>query len=1035
MSAISSLLSSNHPLCLSLLQTCSSMRYLLQIHAQMIRNHLILDPFAASKIIEFCAVSDYGNLHYARRLFDGLSQPNTFVWNTMIRGYAISPFPRPSLHLFRQMLSSHVGSNSYTYPFVVKACAHLSALEEGKQIHGFILKSGADSDVFSVNGLIHMYATCGDIGPARQIFYSSLVRDLVSWNSMLSGYVNCGLVGNARELFDMMPERGTVSWNAMINGYTKCGEIDSARELFDRMPSRSVESWNTLLTGYAKCGFLDVSRKLFDEMPIRNAVSWGAMITAYAQGGEPHEALGLFQEMKNVNVKPNWATIVSVLSACAHLGALERGKQVHLYVNESKMKLDSIIGTALIDMYAKCGCIVNAFRIFKEMASKDVYSWTAMIGGLAVNGSGEKALELFGEMERAGVRPNEVTFVGVLCACCHGGLVQTAKQYFDSMRMVYRIEPQIEHYGCMVDTLGRAGLLEEALSFVNSMPMKPNAMLWGTLLGACWIHGNYEIGSFVLDHLVELKPDDGCAYVLLSNIYATAGRWDDARKVRILMKSKGLSKIPGRSSIEIGGIVHEFYVGDKSHAMTEEIYQMLDEIALRLKLAGYVPNTSPVLFDIEDEEKEHAISHHSEKLAIAFGLISTNAGTPIRIVKNLRVCQDCHTVAKFISEVFKREIVMRDRNIFHYFKGGSCSLPSVPYYTAHPNAWIHPNSGAYFWRNVSESWQFSFDVFEGFLCSPAYQLPNLQQSNDFPAAENLGKTNLMELARNVMPVLSCSFPIYYTSHDITALSKRYLNAMLPRGGEVEPVPVAKTITVDQFGKGDFTTIQSAIDSIPLQNSQWIRVRVRSGIYQEKVTVPPSKAFILLEGDSRDSTIVTWDDAHNLIGSATVSIWADNFIAKRITFKNTYNIGAAINPPKQALAALIYGDKCSFYECGFIGLQDTLFDCLGRHYFNGCYIEGAIDFIFGSGQSIYDKCAINVTANEYKIPIGFITAQGRQNPDEQNGFVFKYCRVFGTMNAYLGRAWKAYSRVIYYRSVFSEIVVPEGWDAWSFKGSE
>ncbi|XP_058083708.1 pentatricopeptide repeat-containing protein At1g08070, chloroplastic-like [Magnolia sinica] len=673
MSAISSLLSSNHPTCLSLLQVCSSMHHLLQIHAQMIRNHLFQDPFATSKILEFCAVSDYGNLHYARKLFDIIPHPNTFTWNTIIRGYANSPFPRPSIHLFCQMLASGAAPNSYTYPFVVKACAHLSALEEGEQVHGFILKCGADSDVFSVNGLIHMYATCGKIDLAHQLFDLSPDRDLVSWNSMLSGYVNCGFLCSARQLFDEMPERGIVSWNAMINGYTKCGEIDAARELFDRMPSRNVESWNTLIAGYAKCGLLDVSRKLFDEMPVRNVISWSAMITAYAQGDRPSEALVLFEEMKNVGTKPNWATIVSVLSACAHLGALERGKRVHMYIDRSKMKLDSIIGTALIDMYAKCGCIDNALRIFNALASKDVFSWTAMIGGLAVNGHGEKALELFGQMERAGVRPNQVTFVGVLCACSHGGLVQPAREYFDSMQMVYGIEPQIEHYGCMVDTLGRAGLLEDALSFVESMHVKPNAVLWGTLLGACWIHGNAKIGECVVDRLVELKPNDGCAYVLLSNIYATAGRWDDARKVRIQMKSKGLLKSPGRSSIEVDGIVHEFYVGDKSHPRTEEIYLMLDKITSRLKLVGYVPNTSPVLFDIEEEEKERAVSYHSEKLAIAFGLITMEACSPIRIVKNLRVCQDCHTAAKFISEVFKREIIVRDRNIFHYFKEGSCS--------------------------------------------------------------------------------------------------------------------------------------------------------------------------------------------------------------------------------------------------------------------------------------------------------------------------------------------------------------------------
>ncbi|KAG9457817.1 hypothetical protein H6P81_002325 [Aristolochia fimbriata] len=537
------------------------------------------------------------------------------------------------------MIGSDSAPNSFTFPFVIKACSHLGALLEGKQIHSFILKSGTVRDVFSVNGLIHMYAACGEIDPARLMFDTCDVRDVVSWNSMLSGYANCGLLGAARSLFDEMPERGIVSWNAMINGYTKC----------------------------------DMSLRLFEEMPARNTVSWSAIITAYAQGDQPNKAISLFEDMQRAGVKPNWATIVSVLSACAHLGALEQGKRVHMYVDKSKMKVDSIIGTALIDMYSKCGCVENAFKIFNSLTAKDVFSWTAMIGGLALNGHGDKALALFGQMEIGGVKPNAITFMGVLCACSHRGLVHMGKHYFDSMRSGYGIEPQIEHYGCLIDSFGRAGLLEEALSLVQTMPMKPNAILWGTLLGACWIHKDADIAEIVVQHLVELTPTDGGVYVLLANIYATVGRWGDAKKVRTLMASKGISKTPGKCLIEVDGVVNEFHVGDKTHPRTEEIYLMLDEIASRLKVAGYVPNTAPVLFDIEEEEKEHAVSYHSEKLAIAFGLISTKPGTTIRMVKNLRVCRDCHSAAKLISRVFDREIVLRDRNVFHYFREGVCS--------------------------------------------------------------------------------------------------------------------------------------------------------------------------------------------------------------------------------------------------------------------------------------------------------------------------------------------------------------------------
>lgn len=344
----------------------------------------------------------------------------------------------------------------------------------------------------------------------------------------------------------------------MINGYAKSGDIKTASEIFDRMSERNVETWNTLISGHVKCGRLDLAWKLFDEVPIKNDASWSAMITGCAEGGCPSKAMVLFEQMKELGVRPNLAAIVSMLSACSQLGALEQGRQVHAYIERNKIKMDSIIGAALIDMYAKCGCIDKAFEVFDPLVPKDVFSWTAMIAGLALNGHGAKALELFGQMESEGVKPNEVTLVGVLCACSHGGLVELARLYFDSMRMKYGVEPTIEHYGCMVDALGRAGLLEEAVSLVQAVPA--NAMLWGTLLGACWIHGNAEIAEYAIDRLVELKPDDdGGVYVLLSNIYAMRGRWDEARRVRMLMRSKGLEKIPGRSSIEVDGIVHSLF--------------------------------------------------------------------------------------------------------------------------------------------------------------------------------------------------------------------------------------------------------------------------------------------------------------------------------------------------------------------------------------------------------------------------------------------------------------------------------------------
>nr|XP_010931765.2 pentatricopeptide repeat-containing protein At1g08070, chloroplastic [Elaeis guineensis] len=579
----------------------------------MLRNHLFQDPFAAAKLVEFATTFPQGSLHYAHKLFSQIPHPTIFSWNTLIRGFANSPSPVPSLQLFRRLLSSSSRPNSYTFPFLLKACTRLSALDAGEQLHSFMIKAGADRDIFSINGLIHMYTTCQRVDLGHRVFNTSKELDIVSWNAMLSGCINCGLFNRAQQLFDEMPERGIVSWNAMINGYARSGDIKTALELFDQMPEQNVDSWNTLIAGHVKCGRLDMARKLFDQMPIKNVVSWSAMISGYAQGDCPNEALALFEKMKELGMRPNLAAIVSMLSACSQLGALEQGRQVHAYIERNKMKMDPIIGTALIDMYAKCGCIDKAFEVFDALVPKDVFSWTAMITGLAVNGHGMKALELFAQMELDGIRPNEVTFIGVLCACSHGGLVELAEGYFDSMRATYGLEPTIEHYGCMVDALGRAGLLEEAVSLLQAVP--PNAVLWGSLLGACWIHGNAEVAEYVIDHLIKLKPEDGGVYVLLSNIYATRGRWDEARRTRMLMESKRLEKIPGCSSIEVCGIVHNFRVRDRSHPKTFEIYQMLDEIGVELKLAGCQPITTPVLFDIEEE---HAVAHHSQFIMTAF---------------------------------------------------------------------------------------------------------------------------------------------------------------------------------------------------------------------------------------------------------------------------------------------------------------------------------------------------------------------------------------------------------------------------------
>ncbi|KAK9082854.1 hypothetical protein Scep_029325 [Stephania cephalantha] len=413
-----------------------------------------------------------------------------------------------------------------------------------------------------------------------------------------------------------------------------------------------------------------------------NIFTWNTMIRGYAESDNPAPAIELHHQMIMSVVEPDNHTYPFLLKACAKLMAVAVGEKIHCVAVRSgahvymfKVGLDENVhaGNALIDMYAKCGSIWEAYRVFDEMESRSVVSWTSLIVGLAVNGFGKEALDLFCELERKGLVPSEITFVGVLYACSHCGMVDKGFGYFRRMTEEYGIVPKIEHYGCLVDLLGRAGLVREAHEFVLNMPLKPNAVVWRTLLGACMIHGHLTLGETIRSKLLQIEPKHSGDYVLLSNLYASERRWSDVQKVRKKMLREGVKKTPGHSLVELRNCVHEFVMGDKSHPQSKEIYEMLDEVMNRLKLEGYVPSTTNVLADIEEEEKEKALSYHSEKIAIAFALINTPPKTPIRVVKNLRVCSDCHLAIKLMAKVLDREIIVRDRSRFHHFKDGHCS--------------------------------------------------------------------------------------------------------------------------------------------------------------------------------------------------------------------------------------------------------------------------------------------------------------------------------------------------------------------------
>lgn len=572
------------------------------------------------------------------------------------------------------MTRSGLTPDVFTLPCVIKACGRLVAVKEGEQVHGLVLKLGFGIDLFVQSSLVSMYAKFGDVGCARKVFVEMSERDLVTWNALMDGYVKGGEIELAKELFDEMTDRDVVSWTVMVDGLSKCGKVEDARKVFDEMPSRNLASWNAMINGYMRAGDFVSARRLFDVMEDKDIITWNSMIAGYEINGRCSEALKLFVELLNLGYVPTHSTLVSTLSAVSWLALLSKGRWVHSYMVKNGYKLDSVLGTSVIEMYCKCGSIESALKVFEVIPNKKLGHWTAIVVGLGMHGQAKLALDLFLEMLKTSIVPNDITFIGVLNACNHAGLVEEGRRYLDMMINDYKIAPTVEHYGCLVDILCRAGHLEEAKSVIKKMPMKPNKIIWMSLLSASRIYKKVEIGEYAAQNVTEIDPKFVGSYVLLSNMYAATGNWDKMSRVRDMMRKTGVKKDPGCSLIEYKDEVHEFTVGDKSHPQTNEIYHKLSEIREKIKSVGYVPDKSQVLLHIEgDEEKETELESHSERLAIAFGLINMKSGIPIRIVKNLRVCNDCHSVTKILSKIYDREIIVRDNSRFHHFKNGSCS--------------------------------------------------------------------------------------------------------------------------------------------------------------------------------------------------------------------------------------------------------------------------------------------------------------------------------------------------------------------------
>ncbi|XVF28995.1 hypothetical protein REPUB_Repub15cG0081600 [Reevesia pubescens] len=542
-----------------------------------------------------------------------MPQRDHVSWATILTAQNQTNFPNKTLSIFPSMFSlDRLLPDDFVFASLVKACGSLGAIKQGKQVHGNFLVSPFIDDDIVKSSLVDMYA-------------------------------KCGLPNDARAVFDSIKSKNMASWTAMIYGYARKGRKKEALELFLRVP-------------------------------LKNLFAWTALISGLVQSGNEVEAFGLFIEMRREGVSIiDLLVLSSIVGASANLAMLELGKQVHGLVIGLGYESCMFISNALVDMYAKCSDILAAREVFSRMARRDVVSWTSIIVGAAQHGRAEEALSLYDKMVLNGVKPNEVTFVGLIYACSHVGLVNRGRELFKSMIEDYGIHPSLQHYTCLLDLLGRSGYLDEAENIINSMPFKPDEPTWAALLSACKHYGNAKMAIRFADHLLSLKPEEPSTYILLSNIYASSSLWEHASKARHLLEGLEVRKEPGYSYIDFGKESQVFYAGETSHPTKDEIFDLLKELDVEMRRRGYVPDTSCVLLNMENQEKERQLFWHSERLAVAYGLLKSVPGTVIRIVKNLRVCGDCHAVLKFISDIVKRELVIRDAKRYHHFKDGKCS--------------------------------------------------------------------------------------------------------------------------------------------------------------------------------------------------------------------------------------------------------------------------------------------------------------------------------------------------------------------------
>lgn len=569
------------------------------VHAQIIVRGFISHVFVSTSLLSMYA--KLGEVECSLKVFNSLTVHNDVSWNAMISGLSANGLYLEAFNYFLLMIKDGFAPDVYSFISVLKAVGMLGDFDKGKQVHICASKLNLESNVRVGTALIDMYSKCRALQEARSVFDRnfSQCRLNMPWNAMIGGYSDCRLNQEAVALYVEMCEN-----NVKSDVYTYCNVFDAisdlkcskflrqvhAMVLKDGCDSVELSIENAIADAYSKCTSLEDVRKIFERMKQRDLVSWTVLVGAYCLCFAWEEALVAFFRMREEGCSPNEFTFSTILTACAALCYLDLGQQLHALLYKSDLGTDNCVNSALVDVYAKCGCLIEARKVFDCISRPDVVSWTAIISGYAQHGCVTDALQLFRRMENLNIRANAVTLLCVLFACSHAGMVKEGLKYFWSMTERYDLEPQMEHYACIVDLLGRVGHLNEAFQFIKAMPIQPDEMVWQALLAGSRIHGNIELGEIAAKNILSIQPKYSAAYVLLSNTYMERGSSRDGLQWRKLMKEQGVKKEPGYSSISLKGRVHTFYAGDQQHPQKDEIYLKLAEIRKLLKLHGYVPD-------------------------------------------------------------------------------------------------------------------------------------------------------------------------------------------------------------------------------------------------------------------------------------------------------------------------------------------------------------------------------------------------------------------------------------------------------------